>query len=63
MYPSAVSVIVDQINLDICLPFDTHVNYNFYAVERADVIIFFCGHVYHERCVNKRSQVSIPLLL
>jgi hypothetical protein len=27
------------------------------TAESADYVIFFCGHVYHERCVNKRSQV------
>ena len=41
----------------------THiVNLHFiFTVEKADVIIFFCGHVYHERCVNKRNQVNISV--
>ena len=31
--------------------------------EKADYVVFFCGHLYHRRCVSKKNDVSLASFL
>ncbi len=28
-----------------------------YTDDKADYVVFFCGHIYHQRCVPKKNEV------
>ncbi len=36
-----------------------HINLTSFDLdEESDYVIFFCGHIYHQRCVRKKNEVS-----